>query len=283
MRDGTIPAGAVARLRQATGAAHVHLEERLERSAFTMDAVPYRKLVAAFLGFFDPVERRLLERGDFDAEDYTFHQKSPWLRADLVTLGLSRNEIADLPRCAKLPQVGSPAAAFGCTYVLEGATLGGRVILRRLSEDVASPDARRFFSPTERTFRFGGGRFCERWSNLPHARAVSPRWPWRRCRRFSVWVSGSKTADLWMSETLRAPRTCDNEAVHRSGAIQPHGTLWVVEDSLTRCRAVAANCGEWLRDGGRCAAVSGGRIHPAPDQADGCAATHRSAAFPRAE
>lgn len=146
MSDLTIPTGAVARLRQATGAAHVHLEERLERSVFAMDVVPYRKLVAAFLGFYDPVERRLFERGAFDAEDYTFHEKSAWLRADLAALGLSRNEIADLPRCAKLPQIGSPAAAFGCKYVLEGATLGGRVILRRLSEEVASPDARRFFS-----------------------------------------------------------------------------------------------------------------------------------------
>jgi heme oxygenase len=37
--------------------------------------------------------------------------------------------IADLPRCAATPACSNPAAAFGCVYILEGATLGGRTLL----------------------------------------------------------------------------------------------------------------------------------------------------------
>ena len=55
-------------------------------------------------------------------------RKTPLLRRDLEFLGLPPHSIERLPRCAGLPLVTDCASAFGCLYVLEGATLGGRTL-----------------------------------------------------------------------------------------------------------------------------------------------------------
>lgn len=42
--------------------------------------------------------------------------------------------MAALPRCTGLPLLTTPAQAFGCLYVLEGATLGGQLTSRLLAQ-----------------------------------------------------------------------------------------------------------------------------------------------------
>lgn len=48
---------------------------------------------------------------------------------DLVALGSLAETLRSLARCTSVPVCHDPATAFGCAYVLEGATLGGRTLL----------------------------------------------------------------------------------------------------------------------------------------------------------
>jgi heme oxygenase len=46
-------------------------------------------------------------------------------------------ELAALPRCSCIPRVDGTSRALGCMYVLEGSTLGGRIIARKLQQHLA--------------------------------------------------------------------------------------------------------------------------------------------------
>jgi heme oxygenase len=57
------------------------------------------------------------------------------LRADLVALGLSPQEIAAVPACSAAAQVAqSSALALGSLYVVEGSRRGGQVIAQALRD-----------------------------------------------------------------------------------------------------------------------------------------------------
>ena len=59
---------------------------------------------------------------------FPLRARSELIESDLLALGLSRRELAELPRCADLPRLSCPEDLAGCLYVLEGACLGGQVI-----------------------------------------------------------------------------------------------------------------------------------------------------------
>ncbi|WP_370877052.1 biliverdin-producing heme oxygenase [Acidovorax sp. A1169] len=48
-------------------------------------------------------------------------------------MGDTDASIGALPRCADLPPLTNPALLWGCLYVIEGATLGGPMIIKNLS------------------------------------------------------------------------------------------------------------------------------------------------------
>lgn len=119
-------------LRRATHDVHARLEARLALFDGPPSRTRYRMLLAAHHGFYAPIEGRLPEaalraRG-FDLEA---RRKIPALRADLRDLGFDDAAIDALPRCRTIPSI-DPAdgSALGVAYVLEGATLGGRVLSR---------------------------------------------------------------------------------------------------------------------------------------------------------
>jgi heme oxygenase len=95
----------------------------------------YTRTLAAFLGFFEPVEQALREATDWTALGIAIHDRSRahLLRDDLMALGLSASQIASFPRSATLPLIHDLESALGCLYVLEGSTLGGQVIGRELA------------------------------------------------------------------------------------------------------------------------------------------------------
>jgi heme oxygenase (biliverdin-IX-beta and delta-forming) len=132
------------RLRAATSAAHVELEEKVDIAAKVGDAKAYRDLLTGFLGFYRPLEERLAMAG---LERWGYHQeerrKSGWLEEDLEVLGAGFS--AGVPSCVALPEVETAARAMGCAYVLEGSTLGGRHISRMFDGSPVPPEARRFF------------------------------------------------------------------------------------------------------------------------------------------
>ncbi len=121
---------AIAGLRSATWPSHQRLEKRLDVKARFTQADAYRAHLERMWGFCATIEASLLmESFGGKLPDYEMRRKMPLLTQDLLALGADPDHIASLPRCEAIPDTADPAAAFGCVYVLEGATLGGRTLL----------------------------------------------------------------------------------------------------------------------------------------------------------
>jgi heme oxygenase len=116
------------RLRLETSAEHDAIERTLGLMEPALTKTAYQRCIAKFYGFYRPVERELaicLE-GSLQGDVLSGRQKAGLLRHDLQCLGMAEPDAT--PVCTALPALTTPAAAFGCLYVLEGATLGGQII-----------------------------------------------------------------------------------------------------------------------------------------------------------
>jgi heme oxygenase (biliverdin-IX-beta and delta-forming) len=125
-----IAVSAIAALRAATWPSHQRLEKRLDIKARFADLHAYRSHLEAMWGFCAGLEpglgREVFREALSDSES---RRKLPLLTQDLLALGAKRHSIETLARCCTLPPCTDPATAFGCAYVIEGATLGGRTLL----------------------------------------------------------------------------------------------------------------------------------------------------------
>jgi len=121
-------------LKAATGTRHAALERQLPLLDSNLSHAIYRQYVQRLFGFYDPLETRLSALPWWDAIgfDYALRHKTPRLRQDLLLLGDTEQTIAGLPRCERLPPLISEAQLWGCLYVIEGATLGGQIIIKHL-------------------------------------------------------------------------------------------------------------------------------------------------------
>ena len=117
-------------LRAATWPAHQRLEKRLDvKVRFThMDS--YRDHLRKMWGFHATLEQQLEQDGlDETLPDYEFRRKLPLLTQDLLALEADPEFVRRIDRCPTILTRRNQAAALGCAYVLEGATLGGRTLL----------------------------------------------------------------------------------------------------------------------------------------------------------
>lgn len=129
---GEEPIHVLTRLRRATRTRH----EELETNAGVLERLAHpgsrRGLLEAFLSLYEPAEAALRPHLEaVDGLDFAERQKVPTLLRDLRALGAGEDELAQIPRAAG-PRLAGRAQAIGFAYVLEGSTLGGRVILKRL-------------------------------------------------------------------------------------------------------------------------------------------------------
>ena len=118
-------------LRTATTSAHTALERDLDWMARVATMDGYRGLLARLHGFhraWEPAIGAALADGAF----FDARRRVTALTRDLDYLGFSSEHIDALPRACPIV-LGGPAAAMGALYVLEGSTLGGRVIGRHIS------------------------------------------------------------------------------------------------------------------------------------------------------
>jgi len=128
-------------LRLATLPAHTRLHGHPGLGAVqagTIDRDAYRALLSRLYGFHVPFETAV----GIEPE------RSQWLAADLRTLGLDEHAIAALARCGTIPRLETEPRRLGATYVVEGSTLGGRELAKRL-DHLFGPgiiDGRQFFS-----------------------------------------------------------------------------------------------------------------------------------------
>lgn len=125
------PPGLHARLRAETSPAHLALEDALDWRTRVATRAGYRDLLGRLHGFhavWEPaIGQALADDPFFDAR-----RRLAALDADLHHLGLSPGAIAVLPR-PEAVAIAGPAAAMGALYVLEGSTLGGRMIGRHIA------------------------------------------------------------------------------------------------------------------------------------------------------
>jgi heme oxygenase len=120
-------------IRRHTSAAHESLEHELDVIRRLASPAGRLSLMQAFYALYEPAERAL---GDVLVPISRLHfakrRKAPVLVRDLHALGLAPEALAALPRAAP-PSIGGVSHALGFAYVFEGASLGGRVIRKRLS------------------------------------------------------------------------------------------------------------------------------------------------------
>jgi len=90
----------------------------------------YAALLHTFYGFFHPLEQLITHYVGSDIlPDIAERRNAALILQDLHALGFSTDA---LPQSDALPAVSSTAEALGALYVMEGSTLGGRVISRML-------------------------------------------------------------------------------------------------------------------------------------------------------
>jgi heme oxygenase len=130
--NGPAPASGamLAHLRVATRASHEAMEGSLGLLDETLDRDRYRAILSRFYGFWvvwEPRVALLLGNEAFTTPRRRLHL----LAADLSALGLSAQAQAVLPRC-RVPKLHDAGEALGSFYVMEGSTLGGRIIQRNV-------------------------------------------------------------------------------------------------------------------------------------------------------
>lgn len=129
----------LAALRARTENDHRRTEDAVDIDAHLADRGGYRRLLERFWGFYAPLEAALAAVSWPDgAAPGGIGAKGPLLAADLKALGVT--DPGTLPVCTHLPPIRGWREAIGCHYVLEGSTLGGRVILKRMRREAEADD-----------------------------------------------------------------------------------------------------------------------------------------------
>jgi heme oxygenase len=131
-----LPASPLDTVRRATADSHRLLESmpaqaRLMCDDFTF--AEYRSTLQRLYGFYEPLARTLVAEVHTEHWGLRIAARAELIASDLVELGLLTAGLREIARCKRLPAFHSADRALGCAYVLEGATLGGRVIFKQLA------------------------------------------------------------------------------------------------------------------------------------------------------
>jgi heme oxygenase len=132
------------RLKLETESEHSLIESATGVMDPGLDLDGYRAYLERTFGFYQVVEAQLRQLGVWEALRLPAleREKLPLLAEDLVLLG--NLEPTSIPVCDAGPAFPSTAEAVGGAYVLEGSTLGGRVISRHVRASFG-PDVPRAF------------------------------------------------------------------------------------------------------------------------------------------
>jgi heme oxygenase (biliverdin-IX-beta and delta-forming) len=122
------PGTILLRLRVETRTEHVALEDALDLMSTALTLQDYQHRLRMFYHFYTPLEALLNVNGNVEVTRGRIN-KFELLRNDMHYLGCQMDAIA---WCTKLPPLSTPADVLGCLYVLEGATLGGRLISKHI-------------------------------------------------------------------------------------------------------------------------------------------------------
>ena len=130
-------------IRATTRDAHASLEATLEIARAEAGEAEYVRYIGAVLGWLEPLEAALWQAPWPDAiTPRERRDKRAWIVSDLRDRGLTDQDVSAIPRCGSVPPLDSAAARFGAAYVVEGAQLGGRALLKDLGPRLAPRRAR---------------------------------------------------------------------------------------------------------------------------------------------
>lgn len=172
------PAGASLlrhQLKRETADLHRRLELALGLLESELSLDRYRRVLEFFLGFYAPIEAGMARVASAGPPlGLPLQARAALIESDLLSLGLSRREITDLPRCADLPPLSCAGELAGCLYVVEGACLGGQVIAPALRErlGVAKGSGASFFVGDGEGTRARWSLFLAWLEDLVHAGAA---------------------------------------------------------------------------------------------------------------
>jgi heme oxygenase len=119
----------------------------LLRASFTRD--DYIVLLKRFYGFHRSWESEVEAAFETELSDFFRPRKKlHHLEADLRFLGSETEDLLRIPSCKNLPPLKSIGSVLGSVYVIEGSSLGGRILTRHFGEQLGiRPDAGcRFFA-----------------------------------------------------------------------------------------------------------------------------------------
>jgi heme oxygenase len=128
---------------------------RLFASDYTI--AEYRAHLGRLLGFFEPLERIASRAANAEGSARP-PERSSDLREDLRIVGATASDIDAFERCPWLPPI-APGGLRGCTYVILGSILGGRIIARQLRATLGQDVSLRFYGD-------GDGRFESAWASF---------------------------------------------------------------------------------------------------------------------
>ena len=124
------PPSILTRLRLETRGEHEAVERVLNLMDTALSAAAYRQRLMQFYGFYCPLEAALHSRCAKQLASLLPRlNKTLLLSQDLQRLHL---KVEGLPLCRHLPPIQTEAEVLGCLYVMEGATLGGRLITQHV-------------------------------------------------------------------------------------------------------------------------------------------------------
>lgn len=121
------------RLQEETKSLHEKIEQTFLLKKILLQEITlsdYKLLIQKFYGFITPCEVLI------DSLTCKFviknRKKQPWLEQDLRALKISKNNDTKLLICRNLPVLCEYEQVLGYLYVMEGATLGGQIIIKML-------------------------------------------------------------------------------------------------------------------------------------------------------
>ena len=124
------------RLNEETQPHHADADADVDRYLFrpTVTAHDYRTYLSRVYGFVVPLESALsMAPGLTEHIDIKARAKGALIVHDLLALGMSMNEVNQLPQCLSVPTFRGPAAALGWMYVAERPLLSSAVIRGHLA------------------------------------------------------------------------------------------------------------------------------------------------------
>jgi heme oxygenase (biliverdin-IX-beta and delta-forming) len=131
----TISVTIAQRLRSETLQAHEKAEKILAPKLASINSYrDYASILKMFYGFFSPLEKSISKYVSSDLlEDIHERRSSLFILPDLKAIGYSTEQFSV---CKYIPLINSVPQALGAMYVLEGSTLGGRMISKILMKNI---------------------------------------------------------------------------------------------------------------------------------------------------